>query len=139
MVPSCDITPHHTPPWPPIPPHVLPCSSRVPVQHLNVPCILQMQPDDWDEPPSPDLAPHPMPNLAPQQYGSSEEEEDDEDTRITVVSVYLNTVPPCHHPLLRLDTYLEHHAKGGTIHKIQVAQASSPCHKLSQRAYNNSR
>ena len=80
----------------PIPPHVLPYSSRVPVQHLNVPCIPQMQPDDWDEPPSPDLAPRPMPNLAPQQYGSSEEEEEDEDTRITVVSVYLNTLQ-CHH------------------------------------------
>ena len=48
-----------------------------------------MQPDDWDEPPSPDLAPRPMPNLASQQYGSSEEEEEDEDTRITVVNMKL--------------------------------------------------
>ena len=54
-------------------------------QPPNVPCLPQVQPDDWDEPPSPDIAPRPMPNLSSQQYGSSEEEEEDEETRITVV------------------------------------------------------
>jgi len=62
-----------------------PPSTLVSPTDYQVPHDYEVQPQDWDDPPSPEPLPVPMPNLSSQQYGSSEEEDDeDQDTKIIV-------------------------------------------------------